>query len=64
MKHVENNSRRNLIKWMTLASTPMWRPVSLLADVAPGQTAYAGARVTVAPGLISARAEARIVNVT
>jgi hypothetical protein len=42
MKPAENISRRDLIKLMTLASAALCRPVSLLADVAPGQTAEGG----------------------
>ncbi|MGH8022258.1 MAG: hypothetical protein ACRED1_01660, partial [Limisphaerales bacterium] len=38
----ENISRRDLIKLMTLAGAAMCRPVSLLAEIVPGQPADAG----------------------
>jgi len=43
MNPVENISRRELIKLITLAGVAMPRPVSLLADAVPGQSAGAGA---------------------
>jgi len=42
MEHIDKVSRRDLIKWMTLASAAMCRPVSLLADVVPGHTTDSG----------------------
>lgn len=45
MRLSENISRRDLIKLMTMASAAMCRPVSLLADVVPGQNQDAGSRV-------------------
>jgi oligo-alginate lyase len=42
MSSPENISRRDLIKWMTLASAAMYGPVSLLADVVPGPVAETG----------------------
>lgn len=38
MQRVDNISRRDIIKLMVLAGAAMARPVSLLADVVPGQT--------------------------
>jgi len=38
MQRVDNISRRDLIKLLALAGAAMARPVSLLADVVPGQT--------------------------
>ncbi len=40
----ENITRRDLIKLMTLAGAAMCRPVSLLADALPVQTASAGSQ--------------------
>lgn len=52
MRIIENISRRDLIKMMTLAGAAMCRPVSLLADVVPGQIADgAGEPVMVHPRL-------------
>ena len=54
MRVFENISRRDLIKMMTLAGAAMCRPVSLLADVIPGQIANArsiGEQTTVHPRL-------------
>jgi hypothetical protein len=39
MNPIENISRRDLIKWMTLASATVCGPISLLADVVPGPIA-------------------------
>jgi oligo-alginate lyase len=39
MLHIDNISRRDLIKMMALASAAMCRPISLLAEVIPGQAA-------------------------
>jgi hypothetical protein len=45
MMPIGNFSRRDVIKLMTLAGAAMCRPVSLLADAIPGQTADAGGSV-------------------
>jgi oligo-alginate lyase len=42
VKSIENISRRELIKLMTLAGATIYRPVPLLAEVVPGPTADAG----------------------
>jgi hypothetical protein len=42
MQSVEKINRRNLIKLMALAGTAMCRPVSLLAEVVPGQATDTG----------------------
>ena len=39
MRHIDNISRRDLIKMMTLTGAAMCRPISLLGDVIPGQVA-------------------------
>jgi hypothetical protein len=42
-RNIDNISRRDLIKMMTLASAAMCRPISLLADMVPDQNMDAGA---------------------